>query len=454
MKISIREKIGYGLGDTASCLFWQTISFYLLFFYTDVFGLDPLLAGIMISSLRLADAFVDPAIGMIADRTSTRHGKFRPYLLWFAVPLSVSAILTFSTPDFMPTGKLIYAYLTYGLFMIFYSAINIPYSSMLGVISSDPAERTSLSSFKYIGAYAGGFIVSLFLLPLTKHIGGNDVARGWQYAMIIFSALAVGLFLITFLSTRERVQPMKSQSTTIGLDIKDLFTNRPWLLLLLMSLTMILFIACRLNIITYYFKYYVGKQVLFNKTYGYEELTAAFNTIGMVFSILGVVSLPFVTRSFGKRKTFLFYLVFALAATGGFYFLRPGDLFAMMVLQALITFACGTLPPLIWSMYADTADYGEWKNNRRATGLVFSAAIFAQKIGWALGTAFTGWFLKLFGFTANVEQNAHVKELIRELMSTIPVAIGVLSVILVLFYKLDERKMKAIEQDLAERKQQ
>jgi GPH family glycoside/pentoside/hexuronide:cation symporter len=452
-KLKFIEKAGFGLGDTASCLVWQTISLYLLFFYTDVFGLEAVAAGFMIMLLRSLDAIIDPIVGMIADRTKTRWGKFRPYLIWFSIPLFITVVATFSTPDFSSSGKLVYAYITYGLMMIMYSIINIPYSSMLGVLTSDPMERTSLSSFKFIGAYVGGLIISAALLPVAKSVGGSNVAHGWQVSMLIFGSIAVVLYFFTFILTKERVQPMPSQKTSIKKDLKDLFTNYPWVLLLFISLSMILFVASRLNITTYYFKYYVGKQILWGKEFGFEEMASAFNTLGMIFAILGVMVVTWVAKRLGKKNTFLLYFIIACVSTGAYYFLSPQDILLMFILQVIGSFVGGPLSTLIWAMYADTADYSEWKNNRRATGLVFSAAIMAQKFGWAIGTAFTGWLLTKFGFSPNMEQNADVKNLICLLMSLIPIGAGIISIILTLFYNLDDKKMKSIEKDLIERRE-
>ena len=451
-QVPLLEKMGYGLGDTASCLIWQTISLYLLFFYTDVFGLEAAAAGFMIMLLRSLDAVVDPVVGMIADRTKSKWGKFRPYLLWGSVPLAFMVVLTFTTPNISYSGKLIYAYITYGLMMVLYSVINIPYSSMLGVLTSNPVERTSLSSFKFIGAYFGGLIISAALLPLAKYIDPISPAKGWQMSMIIFGSIAVGLYFLTFISTKERVQPRADQQTSVLKDIKDLVSNVPWVILLFVSLSMIMFVASRMNITAYYFKYYVGTQKFFGKEYGFEWLASAFNTIGMILSIVGVMTVSWVAKQIGKKNTFILYFLISCVLTGMFYFLNQHVVLLLFVLQAIASFVGGPLSTLIWAMYADPADYSEWKNNRRATGLVFSAAIMAQKFGWAIGAWFTGLMLTRFGFSANMVQNANVNDLIRSLMSIIPVVCGIVSIILVLFYKLDEKTMKNIEKDLVVRR--
>ncbi len=445
-KLPIREKIGYGLGDFASCLFWQTISLHLIFFYTDVFGISAKAAGLLILFSRIWDGVNDPMMGMIADRTRTRWGKFRPYLLFLSVPLAVLAVVTFSTPHLGPLGKLAYAYLTYNLFMMCYTALNIPYSSMLGVLTPNSAERTVLSSFKYIGAYAGGLVISAFLLPLVKRIGGSGSSPiGWTVSMCIFGAVAVALFLVTFFSTRERVSPPAAQKTSVGRDLKDLFSNRPWLLLLFTTLAMLLFVSLRLGVTNYYFKYYIAPG-------RFEEWVSVFNTVGMIGSIAGVVVVSWLARLLGKKKAFILLFVVANALTVSFIFLKPQHLLLMMVMQAVASFAGGPLTPLIWAMYADTADYSEWKNGRRATGLVFSASTMSQKFGWAIGAVLTGFLLDIFGYVPNVGQSARVILGFRLLMSVIPGIAGLIAIFIVLFYTLDEETMKKIGEDLRKRR--
>lgn len=457
-KLSIKEKVGYGFGDLASVLYWQTISAYLLYFYTDVFGLTAAAAGTMILVSRLWDGVNDPMMGIIADRTSTRWGKFRPYLLWCAVPLAIIGVLTFTTPNFESSGKLVYAYVTFTLLMMAYTAINIPYSSLLGVITPDPLERTSVSSYKYVFAYISGTIVSAFALPLTQFFGNGNEARGWQMTMSLFGVAAVGFFLVTFLSTKERVQPPRAQKSSIAQDLRDLFSNRPWVLLLFATLLMILFVATRSSVTAHYFKYYVGEQhfSLFGKTYtfGFVALTSAFNAIGQWLAIIGVVFTNFFAKMVGKKKAFLVLFVTATICTTAFFILPPEQVVAMFVLQIIGSFAGGPLSPLIWAMYADAADYSEWKTGRRATGLVFSASTMSQKFGWAIGTFIAGLLLSAFGFQANMEQNPEVLFGLKSLMSVIPSVAGVLAIVLILFYKLDEKTMRQIETELRERRAQ
>ncbi len=483
-KCSLSERAVYGFGDLASCLFWQTITLYLLFFYTDVFGLAAAAAGIMIGVSRLLDAFFDVVIGMTADRTSTRWGKFRPYILWGAVPLAISAILAFSTPAFGGTAKVVYAYVTFVFFMFMYSTVNIPYTAMLGVISGDPVERTSASSCKFIGAYVGGFIVSLTALPLARYFGhdGAEPQKGWHMTLLIYGVAAVILFLITFLSTRERIQPIAREKTSVTRDLADLTRNVPWMLLFAATILFILFVCIRLSVTTHYFKYYIGEQVspwlatffnfvlsiinpliglfggkeiaLFEEThkFGFEVLASAFNTVGQAMAILGVILVPWFAKICGRKNALIILFITALICTGAFFFLKPENLVLIFVFQTIGSLTGGPISALLWVLYADTADYSEWKTGRRATGLVFSASIMSNKIGWTVGSMIAGLILASTGFVANEVQNVNVLNGLKAMMSVIPVAIGAVALIILLFYKLDETKMKQIKADLDERR--
>jgi GPH family glycoside/pentoside/hexuronide:cation symporter len=457
-KLSFREKAGYGFGDLASVLFWQTIMVYLLFFYTDVFGLAAAAAGTMIAISRVLDAFFDVGIGMVADRTNTRWGKFRPYLLWMAIPLSVAAVIAFTTPHFSETGKLAYAYATFILFMFFYSAINIPYTSLLGVISGDSNERTSAASFKFIGAYIAGFIVSATALPMAKYFGQGSDAKGWQITMSIYGVAAIIFFLITFLSTRERIQPIAKEKTSIRKDLVDLMGNKPWIQLFIVTILFILFVCIRMSVTAHYFKYYVGEQevTIFGSThtYGFEVLASAFNAVGQGLAILGVILVPWFSRFFGKKKAVIILFIVAMLCTGSYYWLTPDNLLLIFGLQIIGSLTGGPISTLLWAMYADTADYSEWKTGRRATGLVYSASIMSNKIGWAIGAIIAGGLLAVTGFQANVVQNLDVQNGLKAMMSVIPVAAGVLALIVLLFYKLDDQMMKTIGADLEARRKE
>jgi GPH family glycoside/pentoside/hexuronide:cation symporter len=328
----------------------------------------------------------------------------------------------------------------------------------LGVITPDPIDRTSVASYKYVFAYISGTIASALALPLTVFFGNGHDARGWQLTLTVFGIAAVIFFFITFISTRERVQPPKAQKSSIGQDLKDLFSNKPWVLLLFTTLLMILFVATRTSVMAHYFKYYVGDQqfTIFGKTYtyGFVALTSACNAMGQWLAIAGVIFTNFFVKKAGKKPAFLILFVTATVSTAAFFVFKPENVILMFIFQGLGSFTGGPLSPLIWAMYADAADYSEWKTGRRATGLVFSASTMSQKFGWAISTFVAGQLLSAFGFQANVAQNPEVLNGLKLLVSIIPAAAGVLAIVLILFYKLDEKMMSQIEAELSARRMQ
>ncbi|MFT3782520.1 MAG: MFS transporter [Nibricoccus sp.] len=467
-KLSLREKLSYGFGDFASCLYWQTISSFLLIFYTDTFGLTALAAGAMLGLSRFTDAFFDPVIGMISDRTKSKWGKFRPFLLFGCVPMAVVGVLTFTVPNLGETGKLIWAYVTFNALMLIYTTINIPYTAMLGVMSANPNERTALSSIKFVGAFAAGIVVSATLLPMAKvggWLGATTVQRGWQLAFAVYGVVGVISFLIVFFNTRERIQPPKEQKTSLGKDLGDLVTNRPWLVLLFSTLTFILFVALRGNVTAHYFKYYVGAQTVTlpsflpasiagTQVWQWESLVSVFATSNQVLSLLGVMIVPYVARALGRKTTFVVLFLIAILCTASFYVLEPNQLLLIYGINALGSITGGPLSALLWAMFADTADYAEWKTGRRATGLVFSASIFATKQGWGLSGGFTLLLMSSLGFVANQVQTPRSLHGLVQLMSVFPAALGVLSLLLVvIFYPLNEKKLVEISADLKKRRE-
>ena len=467
-KLSLRERWSYGFGDFASCLYWQTISVYLAIFYTDVFGLSALAAGAMLGLSRSFDAFFDPVIGMIGDRTRSRWGKFRPYLLWVCVPMAVVGFLTFTTPHFGEHGKLIWAYVTFNLLMLIYTTINIPYTAMLGVISPKPAERTSLSSIKFVGAFAGGIVISATLLPMAKvggWLGATKVQTGWSMSFLLIGIVAIISFLIVFFNTRERVQPPKNQQTSVLKDIGDLLSNRPWLVLLATTMMFIFFVALRGTATAHYFKYYIRAQTLTlpsflppeiagTQKWSWETLVSVFNTSNQVLSLIGAMLVPFLARRIGNKPAFVSLFIIAIVATAAFYTLKPQQLLLIYGINAVGSITGGPLSALLWAMYADTADYGEWKTGRRATGLVFSASIFSQKFGWGWGGALSLILLNSVGFVANKVQTPETLHGIVMLMSIFPAAAGVLAMmIFLIFYPLNEGKIVEIAADLKKRRE-
>ena len=452
-KISIKEKVGYGLGDAASSMFWKIFSMYLMFFYTDVFGLAPAVVGTMFLITRIWDSCFDPLVGIIADRTKTRWGKFRPYLLWTAIPFAVIGVLTFYTPDFDEKGKIIYAYITYSLMMMVYSIINVPYASLLGVLSSDRKERTTLSSYRMVFAFAGSLLALWLIEPLVNYFGGNmNSEKGWLYTIIIFGIITTFFFWGCFFLTKERVLPISDEKTDLKEDLKDLWKNKPWWILLGAGIGALIFNSIRDGAAVYYFKYYVSNTInysfnLFGETFAMTP-TSLYLVLGQAANIIGVIAATPIANRIDKKNTFFGAMSLAAILSVIFYFFGKEEVLLIMIFQVLISICAGCIFPLIWSMYADSADYSEWKQGRRATGLVFSASSMSQKFGWTIGGAATGWLLAYYGFQANIEQTAVTQNGIQLMLSILPAAAAVISVLFILFYPLTEKKLQIIEQEL------
>jgi glycoside/pentoside/hexuronide:cation symporter, GPH family len=456
--LSFKEKVAYGFGDLASVLYWQTFMLYFTYFYTDVFLIPASVAATMFLVTRVFDGINDPIMGMIADRTRTRWGKFRPYLLWLAIPLAVSGVLVFTTPNFGESGKIIWAYSTFILVMLLYTAINIPYTALMGVISPHSTDRTDVSSIKFMFAFAAGIIVSATLLPMTKYLGGGNEQQGWQYSFIVYGLAAVCFFFITFKGTRERVTPPPTQRSSVKRDLYELFTNKPWLILLATTITFVLFVAIRSSVTAHYFKYFIDEQSVTlpffgTKTYGFEELVSAYNTIGQLSSLLGVVVVLWISRMIGKKKTFILFFIISISSTGLNYLLTPDQLGILFILQITGSLTGGPLSVLMWAMYADTADYGEWKRGRRATGLVFSASTMSQKFGWAIAAFISLNLMATVGFSPNIAQSPESLNGLVMLFSIIPAVIGVIALLIYLTYPLNEIKVKQMISELEERRE-
>ncbi len=443
-QIKLREKVGYGLGDAASSMFWKLFGSYLLFFYTDIFGLPAAAVGTMFLITRFWDSFVDPVVGIMADRTQSRRGKFRPYLLWFAVPFGVAGVLTFTTPGFGMTGKLVYAYITYGLMMMIYSFINVPYASLLGVISDNPRSRTELSSYRMLFAFGGSILALLTIEPLVGWFSrGSDPQTGWQAATTVLAAVAIVFFFCTYSWTRERVQPVHTERHPLREDLKDLLRNRPWWILLGAGIAALIFNSLRDGAAVYYFKYYVQAETAAD-TGVTLSLTTIFLVLGQAANIAGILLVTPVSNRIGKKNTYFGAMAAATVLSAAFWLPGAHDVWAMMLLQVLISMCAGSIFPLLWSMYADIADYSEMRTGRRATGLIFSSSSMSQKFGWTLGGALTGWLLGHYGFEANAVQGAAVQNGIRAMMSLLPAAGTILSVVFIFYYPLGEKQVAEI----------
>ena len=465
MKIRLSEKIGYGLGDMSSSMFWKLFGAYLMIFYTDVFGISAAVVGTMFAVTRVWDSFFDPVVGAVADRTSSRWGRFRPYLLFLAVPFGVIGILTFLTPPFGQTGKIVYAFITYALMMMVYSAINVPYASLLGVMSPDPADRNTLATYRMTFAYLGSFLALLLFMPLANAFGGGNSGgpmlgwltapqAGWLMAAGVIAVVCVLLFLGCFALTKERVRPVRQGKTLLKTDLRDLLHNRPWWILLGAGVASLVFNSIRDGATVYYFKYYVDETAVGSISFlGLPfVLSGLYLAVGQAANILGVILAAPVSNRIGKRRTFMAAMAVASVLSVAFFWLGKDQLVPIFILQALISVCAGSIFPLLWSMYADCADYSELQTGNRATGLIFSSSSMSQKFGWAFGTAITGWMLAQFGFQANAVQSAETLQGIRMFLSLLPAAGAFLSLVFIYFYPLSEQKMRQITHELEEKR--
>lgn len=531
--IGLKEKLGYAVGDAGFNFYWIIIGSYLSYFYTDIFGLSAAAAGTMFLVTKIVDACTDPAMGAIADRTNSRWGKFRPYLLFGAIPMAAAAILTMSTPDLGEGGKLIWAYGTYTMMMLCYTILSTPYSSLAGVITADASERNSIFGWRFFFAYFTGIIVGAFTPGLADYFANGDAGRGWQITMGLYSSVATVLFFITFLSTRERVQPPKEQKTNPLRDIKDLLDNKPWLILFALAMIIMMTIVFRGSSATYYFKYFVERP----------DLMGAYIGIQMAAYAVGSLLAPYLTRMMDKARLLMLLMglvgglsiLFAFVPkptsngvrtvsateattlsaqdllgeevnpsdrfrwishqTGVFWFMKdlqtigtdsptlrlrkepsgsnrvisvirissdgtisdssdlPLEIIIMFMLNILISLALGPKSPITWSMYADAADYNEWKSGRRATAMTFSAATFSQKLGGALGSAGILWVLASMGYAANTVQEGASLTSIVWLQTLVPAFFAFTAIFALKFYNLSGEKLKKINLELAARKE-
>lgn len=443
-KLSIKEKLGYGVGDTASHFVWDMVGFWILIFYTDTFGISPAAAGTIMLIARFWDMISDPIMGVIADRTNTKWGKFRPFILWMAIPYAILAVMTFTTPDLGEMGKVIYAGTTYLLLMTVFTAINLPYSSLGAVMTSDSLERTELNSYRFVFAFIGQLIVSGTALTLARFFGNGDDTQGYQITIILFSVISFGLFMITFFTTKERVAPPKAQKQSLKEDFGNLWKNKPWLILFFVGIVSFIMFALQNLSIAYYFKYYIGD----------EENVQLFNVTGTIALIVTIPFSKILVSKFGKRNVFL-----ASSLISGLFFMLlfiPGDkdLYTIYGLNILAKVAYAPAVPLLWTMLADSADYSEWKTGRRSTGLVFSAATFAQKAGWGIGGALAGWLLAMFEFTPNVEQTETAITGIKLMVSVVPGILYMSCAIFLFFYPIDKHTATQMQAELERRREE
>lgn len=465
-KIGLREKIGYGFGDAASSMFWKIFGMYSLFFYTDVFGITAAAAGTMFLVARLWDSFFDVFVGIMSDRTKTRWGKYRPYLLWFAIPFAVMGVITFYTPDFGQTGKLIYAYVTYSLMMIVYSLINVPYASLLGSITSNPIERNALSSYRMSFAFIGSFVTFMLLQPLVDfyagHFGGETIIKtaensistdpiGWVLGVGTIGIVCVVLFLLCFSWTKERVTQIETEeNVSVKQDLKNLFHNTPWWILIGTGLAALLFNAIRDSVAIYYFRDYV--QVNYKMEGTGWDMTTIYFLVGQAANLIGVMAAPTISAKYGKKRTYMISILMAGILSMGFYFIS-NNVTLILILQFFTSIFAGYVLPLLWSMFADIVDHQELTTGRRATGLIFSSSSMSQKLGWAMGAALSGWILAIFNYNPQAAQQA-VETIFGErlMISLFPAFCCLLAFIGMLFYPLSDKKVKGIIEQLDEKR--
>jgi len=445
-RLSFIENFGFGLGDTASNFFFQTFNIFLLYYYTDVFGIDAAVAGTMFLLTRLWDAVNDPIMGILADRTHTRWGKYRPYLLWMAIPYGIFGYLIFANPDLGQTGKIVYAYFTYSMMMMAYTAINVPYSSLMGVLSPSSHARTIASNFRFVGAYGGGLMISMYVRTLVERLGGGDELRGFQYTMGLFALASILLFWITFLTTKERVQPPAGQIQNVREELKELFQNRPWIILFFAAVFSTTFIATRDSVTIHYFKYVV--QVSNESIFLGMDRTSLFLSVGRFMMMLGVLCVGFLVRFVDKKPLSALLTLGTAVCWFSFYFIPPDMYVWMLALNALGSFMLGPTSALVWSMYGDVADYGQVRFGRRSTGLIHSASLFALKTGTMIAGFLSGWMLSLFGFTANQAQSARSVWGIVLMFSIVPAVFAVCKGIALFLYPLNRRNVLDNEQKL------
>ncbi len=465
----LSEKIGYGFGDMSSSMFWKVFSYYLPFFYSNVFGLSLVDAGVLVLVTRIWDAVSDPMMGIIADRTQTRWGKYRPYLLWVAPLFSIAGILLFTTPDWTYGAKLIYAYATYIFMMTIYTAINVPYGAMLGVMTDDSQEKTVFSSFRMFFAYGGSFIALAAWEPLVNFFkaSGGATSLAWQHAMMVIAAACFVLFLLTFALTRERLKTVSTVS--IAGDFRSLLSNRPWWLLIGAALCFNLFCTVRGATVAYYFADIIGFDARlhfpsFGKglEVGFLFYAGLFLSVGEISNMVGVALTVPLARRLGKKSLFMAVNAVLLILSIAFFFIpvSPAGFWLMLLFQVLISILTGMMSPLVWSMYADVSDYAELQYKTASTGLIFSSSSMAQKFGGAIGGAAVLWLLSACGYMPRSDEQMVNQVLIsqpesallclRMLMSFIPAIVALIAIITCRFYPLTAERMADINRQLKE----
>ncbi|MDE8757426.1 MFS transporter [Pectobacterium polaris] len=442
--LSVKEKIGYGMGDAGCNMIGGAIMLFLSYFYTDIYGLSPALVGTLLLSIRVIDAVTDPIMGAIADRTQSRWGRFRPYLLWVCVPYVLFSVLMFTTPDWSYNGKVIYAFVTYFLMSMTYTAINIPYCSLGGVITADPHERVSCQSYRFIMVGIATLILSSTLLPMAEWFGGEDKARGYQMSMGVMAIIALFMFLFCFATVQERIKPAIPTNDALKADLRDVWKNDQWPRILLLTLCNVCPGFIRMAATMYYVTWVMEKSVSF------ASLFISLGVVGMMFG--SALAKPLTDR-FCKLKVF-FWVNIALAIfSSSFYFFNPHLTSFILVMYFLLNVLHQIPSPLHWSLMADVDDYGEWKTGKRITGISFSGNLFFLKVGLAIAGAMVGFLLSYYGYDANApQQNAEAMNGIIMLFTLIPGVGYLITAGVVRLLKVDRQLMQQIQIDLEKRR--
>lgn len=441
--LTVGEKVGYSLGDLAANFIFQAMLALQLDFYTHTFGLTAAQAGTLFLVVGLGVACLNPVMGMIADRTSTRWGKFRPWLLWTALPFGVIGVLTFTTPNISPAAKIIYAWTTYILLRVIYTVNNVPYASLTAVMTSDPDERTSISSYRQIAANSAGFIVASLAIPMVRFFGRGDDARGYQLTMGLLSLLSVIFFVIAFFTSKERIQPDPQQKTSLTQDLSDLFKNRPWVMLFLATLFYFAAIVIRGNVMLPYFRFVAGNVDLF----------AWFNGFGLAALLIGVACSTAVSSRMGKRQLFVVSMILTGIFNAALFVIPPHATTLIIATEVIRQFVYGLSGPIIWSMMGDVADYGEWKTGRRASGTVTAAVVFALWAGLALGGAIAGWLFSFYGFVSAAPEQTAVAQSGILLTASVYAGLAFLaSAACLFFYPINREMNRKIADELAARR--
>lgn len=458
-KLSVLEKCAYGAGDMACNLFWGLIVLSSVF-YTDYFGIPAAAAGLMMLIVRCFDIAFDVFIGAIADRKNTQYGRFRPWILYGAVPFCVIGFFTFFTPTFSDPMKLVYAYVTYLLFMLMYSVVNVPYGALMGVISEDPKERTAVSAYRNIFAQIGCLVVygSLFSTVSFFQNSWNKTPQNAFSSVVFIYAFVVFISLLaTFFLTRERVAPVKEEKNKLSEDVKDLVSNKPWIILTIAGIMLLVFVFCHNGLIVYYAKYYIASmslneagETVFNvngKFLGlelnWEILSTLLLSIGSVVTIIGTLLIRPVVDKFGKKPTWIACFLLASIISVTFYFVPKDSLGTIIILQTLFTLFIGPAGFIMWSMYADVADYAEVKTGRRATGLIFSSATMAQKLGATLANTLPLFALDAVKFAANdINMTDSTRRAILAIFALLPLIGSVTALIALFFYNINEKMIQ------------